>query len=826
MNLLKGNKKSLVVKLTGLTLVSVMIVLFLTSVVFISAFRTTSYQETRKFIVENVRNVRNIADSQLTERVNLLRYTGMGALPMMTAQIIDEDELQAYFHMMAQTMEDVQLLFSCSPGLWDAPGGFIVFGDGWKPQSGYDNRIRSWWADAMEANGRTIFTDPYVDMITNELVVTMSNLIFDEYGSPVAVMGEDISMGKLDNMANELSSIPGMQSFFLHKSGLYITNPNVNLIMEQDFFTDFDLEDLRGRMIGRSWIEDKGELIVCSEPLSTAEWTLISIVPTDSVYADVNTAIFRAIFIAAASLVVLLIALILMIRKFIRPIKTISDEFHYLSEGDFTRKIAIKSKDEIGILAQNFNLTTDKIRNLVGSIKNKVNALTNTSYELSTNMAKTSEAVNEISVNFDNIKEMVGEQEQKAMEAEKAVESIGASIDKMHNLVEEQAESITTSSSAIEEMTANIHSVTRTLIENTRNVNSLMEASENGRTGLRAVAEKIQEISKDSEGLLEINSVMNNIASQTNLLSMNAAIEAAHAGDAGKGFAVVADEIRKLAESSGQQSKTTAVMLKKIKNSIDSITKSSDDVLNRFEAIDTGVRTVSEHELNIRNAMEEQEAGGKQILDSVSRLQDITLSVKKGAEDMADSGRGLIKETNEFINISDKVMDGMNNIISGAMTEIHTAVKLVDEMSAENDKNFNGLKQETEKFKVTTGDERKMVLVVDDDTTHLTATSGMLEKDYDVVAVKSGSEALTKFYQGLAPNLILLDLVMPGMDGWDVYQHIKAISDIHHVPIAFFSSSDDPQDRVKAQQMGAVDFIRKPAKKSELLERVARHIKN
>jgi methyl-accepting chemotaxis protein len=180
---------------------------------------------------------------------------------------------------------------------------------------------------------------------------------------------------------------------------------------------------------------------------------------------------------------------------------------------------------------------------------------------------------------------------------------------------------------------------------------------------------------------------------------MNAAIEAAHAGEAGKGFAVVADEIRKLAESSGEQSKTISTVLKKIKDSIDKITKSTDNVLKKFEAIDGGVRTVSDQEENIRNAMEEQSAGSRQILEAIGQLNEATQMVKTSSEEMLEGSKQVIRESKNLELVTQEITNGMNEMATGA-DQINVAVTSVNAISGENKKSIDVLVQEVAKFKI------------------------------------------------------------------------------------------------------------------------------
>jgi methyl-accepting chemotaxis protein len=402
--------------------------------------------------------------------------------------------------------------------------------------------------------------------------------------------------------------------------------------------------------------------------------------------------------IAFAATVILVYVLI---NHAVKPIIEVSLTLKDISdgEGDLTKQIKVTSKDEVGDLGNYFNLTLGKIKDLVVVIKRQASILFDIGYELASNMSETAAAINEITANIQSIKSRIINQSASVTQTNSTIEQIARNIDKLNSHIDRQAESVNRSSSAVEQMLANIQAVTKTLVKNTDNVKVLFEASEAGRGGLQGVAMDIKEIAAESAGLLEINKVMENIAAQTNLLSMNAAIEAAHAGETGKGFAVVAGEIRKLAESSSKQSKTIAEVLTKIKNSIDKITESTAAVLNRFESIDSGVRLVMNQEEQVRNAMEEQGIGSKQILQSIAELNEITGVVKHGSEEMLCGSQEIAKESRNLEQMTQEIANGMSEMVHGA-AQINTAVTQVNVISNRNKETIDVLVREVSRFKV------------------------------------------------------------------------------------------------------------------------------
>jgi methyl-accepting chemotaxis protein len=452
-----------------------------------------------------------------------------------------------------------------------------------------------------------------------------------------------------------------------------------------------------------SVLNSEVEIVIMPVPIGNSgmTWSVMIASTRSYILKEVNELTRFTIIIALIAIVIAMVIIYLVLSSTTKPIVMVADTLKDISEGegDLTKTVNINSKDEIGHLALYFNKTIQKIKDLVVLIKRQAGLLKEIGNDLASNMTETAAAVNQITANIQSSKGRVINQSAGVTETNATMEQVIANINKLNGHVENQSRNVSQASSAIEEMVANINSVTNTLVNNAANVNTLKDASEVGRTGLQEVAMDIQEIARESEGLLEINTVMENIASQTNLLSMNAAIEAAHAGESGKGFAVVADEIRKLAESSGEQSKTIGIVLKKIAESIKKITVSTDNVLKRFEAIDTGVKTVSDQEENIRNAMEEQGEGSKQILQSAGSLNELTRQVQSGSEEMLNGSQEVIRESQNLEKVTQEITGGMNEMANGA-DQINIAVNNVNEMTQKNREAIEVLIKEVSRFKV------------------------------------------------------------------------------------------------------------------------------
>jgi methyl-accepting chemotaxis protein len=447
-----------------------------------------------------------------------------------------------------------------------------------------------------------------------------------------------------------------------------------------------------------------GTMFFISVPISvgntTTPWALMLGIPNNVITDPIYRMLLAGLIIAVVMFLLISAGSFFVAHSISDPLKKMVLVLNDIGDGDLTKQLEAHSKDEIGDMTRSFNATLDKIRSLIILIRTKAHSLSQTGADLAGSMSATATAINEITANIQSMKAQVGNQSAGVEDAGGAMEKISAHIGSLNKDIEKQAGSVSQSSSAIEEMLTNIQSVTATLVKNTENVRNLAESSGVGRTGLEEVAADIQEIARKSEGLLEINAVMENISSQTNLLSMNAAIEAAHAGEAGKGFAVVADEIRKLAESSGEQSKTISAVLKKIKDSIDKITRSTQGVLDKFETIDAEIQTVREQEENIRSAMEEQGVGSKQILEAVGHLNEITGGVRRSAGEM-NSGSSEVIETSRTLGvITQEITNGMDEMAAGA-EQINIAVSHVNGISGRNKKDIDELIQEVNRFKIT-----------------------------------------------------------------------------------------------------------------------------
>ena len=423
--------------------------------------------------------------------------------------------------------------------------------------------------------------------------------------------------------------------------------------------------------------------------------------PEKEFLTDVRTLNRWMYLIGVAMLVIAAIVVYWLSHRIINPLVRVTAALKDIAqgEGDLTVRLPVSGNDEITDMSEYFNETIAKIGKSIQAVGINSNAMEEIGDELASNMTETASAVNQISANIDGVKQQAMTQAASVTETAATVEEIVRTIKQLNNSIETQAASVAQSSSSVEEMVANIASIGQTLGKTDDVIKSLTAATGDGKATLVTSNTVTQKIAEESGSLMEASSVIQHIASQTNLLAMNAAIEAAHAGEAGKGFAVVADEIRKLAEESSTQGKTITATLKTLSGEIETLSASSKTVEEKFNAIFNLAEQVKDMSNRLTEAMQEQENGSKEVLTAIKSINTVTVEVQAGSEEMLKGGEGVAEEMQKLDNLTRVITESMNEMASGAV-QINNAVQEVNEITQKNKRSIENLASEVSKFKV------------------------------------------------------------------------------------------------------------------------------